>query len=385
MTLPATLVIGIIIFTGFICGELARKIKLPKVTGYILAGILLNPGFFPFIPGQFVAHTELITNISLAVITFSIGGMLFSSRLKKLGKGILYITLAEAEGAFLAVVAGFLIMTPLLIHFLGAEWAKFFLPVSLVIGAMGSPTDPSATLAVMLEYHAKGDVSSTIMGVAAFDDALGIMNYSLALAAANVLLTPEGFTLTSALLKPSGVILGGLALGIAFGLGFNLLTLFIKKETEGVFIVVILSLLLLCFGCAALLGLDELLATMMMGVVVVNFNKSREKIFQILERYTDEFVFVLFFTISGMHLNLASLSTLYIPVVLFVVFRALGKFMGTMMGASLAKSSPAVRKYTAGGLIPQGGIVVGLALMARQNPALKAMADTLISIIIGAT
>lgn len=107
-------VTGIIIFTGFIFGEIASKIKLPKITGYIIAGLLLNPRVLPIVSEDFVTHTEIITNIALSFITFSVGGSLLVPQLKKLGKGILYITIFEAELAFIIVIAGFLGILPLL-------------------------------------------------------------------------------------------------------------------------------------------------------------------------------------------------------------------------------------------------------------------------------
>jgi len=383
--MQSTLIVGIIVFTGFVFGEIATKIKLPKVTGYILAGILLNPNLLTLIPKNFIDHTSFITNISLSFITFSVGGTLLYPHIKKLGKGILYITIFEAEFAFLAVVIGFLAIAPFFIHFANATWFTVFIPISLLIGSLASPTDPSATLAVVYEYKAKGDVSSTIMGVAAFDDALGIINYSLAIAIAEAFALHESFSLHSSLLKPLIVIVGAVVLGIIFGFVFDIITLFIKKETEGVFILLILGLLLLCFGIATLLGFDELLATMTMGIIVVNFNSKRDKIFKILERYTEELIFVLFFTLSGMHLDFSILSTSYILVLFFVVFRTIGKVSGAMVGASTSKSSTMVKRYTAGGLIPQGGIVIGLALMIKQNHAFDAISDVIISIIIGAT
>jgi len=379
------LIVGIIIFTGFVFGELVAKIKLPKVTGYILAGILLNPGLFGFISRDFVDHTAVATNICLAFITFSVGGTLLLSRIKKLGKGILCITVCEAEFSFLTIVIGFLAITPFLIHGVGATWFATFIPLSLLIGSLGSPTDPAATLAVAHQYGAKGEVSSTIMGVAALDDATGIMNYSLAIAVASVLILGQGFDVYSSLLNPLIVIVGAVMLGIAFGFVFNFITRFMKRQSEGVFIVLILALLTLCFGMATLLGLDELLATMSMGVLVVNCNPERDKIFKILERYTEQLIFVLFFTLSGMHLDFSVLSSYYVLVLLFFLLRTLGKVTGTMLGASISKSSPMVKKYTAGGLIPQGGIVVGLALMIKQNHAFDSISDIIISVIVGAT
>ncbi len=383
--MQSMLIVGIIVFTGFVLGELVAKIKLPRVTGYILAGILLNPGLFGFIPRDFVDHTSVATNICLAFITFSVGGTLLFSRLKKLGKGILYITICEAEFSFLIIVIGFLAITPFLIHSPGATWFATFIPLSLLIGSLGSPTDPAATLAVAHQYGAKGEVSSTIMGVAALDDATGIINYSLAIAVASVLILHQGFDVYSSLLNPLIVIVGAIILGMAFGFIFNFITRFIERETEGVFIVLILALLTLCFGMAMLLGLDELLATMSMGIIVVNYNPKRDKIFKILERYTEQLIFVLFFTLSGMHLDFSVLSSYYVLVLLFFLFRTLGKVTGTMLGATISKSSPMVKKYTAGGLIPQGGIVVGLALMLKQNHAFDSISDIIINVIVGAT
>ncbi len=383
--MPAILIIGIIISTGFICGEIATKIKLPKVTGYIIAGVLLNPDLLNLIPQDFTNHTDIVTNVALSFITFSVGGILLYSHIKKLGKGILFITLFEAEFAFLAVVAGMLLITPLFITYPDATWLTTFIPLSLLIGCLASPTDPSATLAVAHEYKARGKVTSTIMGVAALDDVTGIINYSMAIALAQVLITHKKLWLFFSTSKPLIIIGGAIILGIVFGFIFNKATSLIKKETEGVLIVLVFAVLSLCFGTAVLIGVDELLSTMVMGIYVANFNPKRNIIFKILERYTEELIFVLFFTLSSMQLNFSVLFTYIILVIFFVIFRTIGKVLGTITGAALAESPTNVRKYTAGGLIPQGGIVVGLALLIKQNSAFDNISDIIISIVIGAT
>ena len=383
--MPAILTIGIIISAGFICGEIATKVKLPKVTGYIIAGVLLNPDLLHIIPRDFTNHTDIVTNVALSFITFSVGGTLLYSHIKRLGKGILFITLFEAEFAFLAVVAGMLLITPFFITYPGAAWLTTFIPISLLIGCLASPTDPSATLAVAHEYKAKGRVTSTIMGVAAFDDVTGIINYSIAIALARELVTHENLGVFLSISRPLIIIGGAVILGIVSGFIFNIITSFIKKETEGVLIVFVFAMLSLCFGTAKVLGVDELLSTMVMGIYVTNFNPKRNLIFKILERYTEELIFVLFFTLSSMQLNFSVLFTYIILVAFFVIFRTAGKVLGTVTGAALAKSPVEVRKYTAGGLIPQGGIVVGLALLIKQNSAFDNISDIVISIIIGAT
>ncbi len=379
------LIVGTIILTGFIAGALVEKIGLPKVTGYIIAGIFLNPKLFNIIPQELIQNDKLVTNISLAFITFSVGGTIIFHSLKLMGKKILTITFFEAEFAFLLVIIGIIVISPWFIHIQGASWLNTFIPLGLLMGAMASPTDPSATLAVMHEYEAKGEVSSTIMGVAAFDDAFGIINYSMAVTVAYVLITGEKLSVATAIGKPIIIIIETIALGALFGWFFNVLTEFLKKEKEGTLIVTILAFLSLCFGTAHILKLDELLATMTMGVLVTNFNPLSNKIFKILERYTEELIFVVFFTLSGMHLEFSVLGKYYLLILFFVLFRAIGKIIGAMYGAHISKSSRKVKKYVAGGLIPQGGIVVGLALLMEQNPAFSSIAQILVSTILGAT
>lgn len=383
--MPPILTIGIILFTGFICGEVATKIKLPKVTGYIIAGVLLNPGLFKLVPADFADHTDVVTNIALSFITFSVGGTLLYSRVKKLGKGIISITFFEAEFAFLAVVIGITLVAPLFVRGDNVSWLATYIPLGLLMACLASPTDPSATLAVEHEYKARGPVTSTIMGVAAFDDVTGIVNFSIAVTIAGTMVAHSKLSAVSSILEPLKEIAGGIMLGILLGFAFNIITQLIRKESEGVLIVLVFAFLSFGFGLAALLGFDKLLCSMTMGVIVVNFNAKKEKVFRLLERYTEQLVFVLFFTLSGMHLSFSTLWEYFPFVLFFVLFRSVGKVAGAMTGAHLANSPPKVKKYTAAGLIPQGGIVVGLALLIRQNPAFTAISDIVISVIIGAT
>ena len=377
------LIVGVIIIVGFILGEMAKKANLPKVTGYIVAGILLNPRIVSFIPTSFVEHTEVVTNLSLSVITFSVGGTLLLSRIRNLGKRILKITLFESGIAFSMVIIGFIIISPFFLDIEQATYMTVFVPFSLLLGSLAAPTDPTATLAIAHEYNAKGNVMSTIMGVAAFDDAMGIVLYSIAVALAGSFISPEHVGFSAVALNIIREIFGALALGAFMGFVFNKFTDMMKIRSEGMFIVIIIGLLAVCFGIAELLSVDELLVAMFMGFIVVNFNKQSEFIFKIIERYTEQLIFVLFFTISGMHLDVTVLADYSMLVLFFILFRAIGKYTGTRIGAG--KSPAEVKKYTAGGLIPQGGIVIGLALMINQNPDFSSIVDPFINIILGAT
>jgi len=379
-----TLLFGLVIFVGFIGGELAKLIKLPKVTGYILAGVFLNPGFLGIIPVAFNNNVNVLTNVALSFITFSVGGTLLYPEVKKLGKGILYMTLLEAEFAFLLTAAGLLIFLYFFHLFPGHDLYTFYLPMVFLLGSLASPTDPSATLAVKTEYQAKGVVMSSIMGIAAFDDVLGIMNYSIATGLAIAFIKQEPLAL-STIGEPVISILGSIAVGIAFGFILNMVTNFVKKEADSVLLVIISGILLLSFGVSNWLKWDSLLATMTVGVIVVNFNSRQKAIFEVLERYTDEIIFTLFFTISGLMLNFQSLTSSYVLVFLFIVFRLAGKALGVFTGGAIAHSPMKVRKYVIGGLFPQGGIVIGLALIMKQNPNFTDFADVILNIVLGAT
>ena len=272
--MESALVVGLIIMIGLAGGEAARMMKLPKITGYIVAGIVLNPRLSGWIPVNFVHHTGGVTDITLAFITFSVGGTLLVSRLKRLGRGILFIALLEAELAFVAVIFGIFATTWLLGFTFAEHESAMLLPLCILLGSTASLTDPTATLAVAHEYAAKGDVSTSIMGVAAIDDALGIINYSIAVSVAGIFMGGR-LSVESAVIDPFLSVVGGIMLGAIFGWLLKSGVVLFQRETESAMIVLVFGMLAICFGVAGMLGLDELLATMAMGVVVTNFCRYR--------------------------------------------------------------------------------------------------------------
>jgi Kef-type K+ transport system membrane component KefB len=379
------LIFGALLFLGLFLGSLAKRIGLPKITGYLVAGVLLSPKIFPLVPDNFVQHTAVITNIALAFVTFMVGGTLHWQTLKKQGKAITMITLLEAECAFILVAAGFIAFFHVSGSHSGVVTAASIIPLSILLAALASPTDPTATLAVADEYHARGEVSSTIMSVAAFDDVLCVINFSIALVIARICLAGKGFDIQAVLLNPAYEIFGGILTGIIGGILLNLITPHVRKQTKSTGIALVFAMLALVFGVNQYLGTEEVLGTMSLGCVVTNFSKYQEEIFETLENYLEDFVFVIFFTISGMHLDFSVLKTALFLVIIFILLRAAGKLFGTWLGATISHASPNVRKYTAFGLLPQGGIVVGLALMLQANPTYTPISKMLVSIVIGAT
>ena len=375
---------GVAILLGYLLGETVRAFGLPRVSGYIIAGLILNPRITGLVTPVFVDSLETTTELSLAILTFAIGGTLAFGPLKELGRKILFIAFGESQLSALLVTAGLLATLPFLLPHEGS-FVQTVAPLAILLGALASPTDPSATLAVVRQYKAKGMVTFSIMASAALDDALGILNYSGGVAIALILITHhiEGI---GTILEPFLSIGGALAVGAVCGLAFRFAPRWLRGESGGLQITLLLGILGICYGVSTLLALDQLLATMAMGVTVVNTKRQeRHEVFHLLEESVEPIVFVVFFTVSGMLLDVAVLFR-YLPVVLlFVAFRSAGKLTGAYLGAKLGRASTAVRRYTGWGLIPQGGIVIGLALLARQNAALAPISHILLNVIIGAT
>ncbi|OPX31492.1 MAG: hypothetical protein B1H09_02770 [Gemmatimonadaceae bacterium 4484_173] len=370
--------LGTLLFTGFIAGKAASKLGLPEVTGYILAGILLNPQVSGVIPPSFVNSSNLITTMTLSVITFSVGASLYLPQIKSVGKTIGIVTVFEAQFANLFVAAGFAIFVPLL----APDLAPYAVPMALLFGALASPTDPSATLAVAHQYKCNGPVTRTVMGVAAMDDGIGMLNYSVAAAAAAVIVTHSSFSADS-ILSPLFRIGSSIAIGVLIGGIFALLEKKMTISSTAGMLALLLGSLYSCYGVAQLSSADPLLAVMAMGFIVVNAGKWSRQIPEKVSGSIEEIVFILFFTVSGMKLDFGVLRSSAPLILLFVVLRMWGKLTGASLGAKLSSAPAPVRKYTGFCLIPQGGIVIGLALVLHAEPAFSTFADTLVSVILG--
>jgi len=373
--------VGILLFAGYVAGELAQKIKLPKISGYILAGILLNPDMLGIMTSEFVSYTDPLLSIALSIITFSIGGSLSSENLKNTGRKILTLTFMESIFAFLAVFVFIFLALYFFIPVFDSVYVE--IAISLVLASLAAPTDPSATLAVIHEYKAKGEVSSSMMQIAAFDDIMGIVIYTLVTAFSAFFLGKADIAMGDTLLNLGRSIGGAILIGGIIGLLFNFITKVIKKQDEGTLIVLSFGLILLSYGITDYYGFESLLSTIVVGAVVINYNPIAPKIFKLIERYTDELIFVIFFTLSGMQLQIDAINGSYIVILIYILARIVGKFAGVFLGAKMTKTSPKIKRYTAGGLIPQGGIVIGLALLLTKDPIFEDTAHMIMGVVIG--
>ncbi len=379
------LYLGIILLSGYLLSVASEKIGFPKIVGYLIAGIILNPQLFGIIPESFLDITDVVTSFCLAFITFEIGSSFSVNELKQTGKKYFSLAFFESFGAFLFL---FVVFFTLSIYFLpistfGITTAIAF---SLILSSLGAPTDPSATLAVIHEYKAKGSVTNAILGAAAFDDIVTLILFSFSLSISKGILGNPDISVTHITYLIFYKIIGAIVSGVVFGYIFNLIIKILKTDDTKSLLIIFLAFISITFGVAKYLNFDELFATLTLGFVTKNFNKDREKIIDITENGLEDLIFLIFFVFSAMHFKFDGLNILILELILtFVIVRFIGKFTGVKLGANVLKMESNVKKYTFGGLIPQGGIVLGLALVTSQENLFSNFSNLLVGIIMGAT
>lgn len=352
------LIIAIAMAAGLVLSRLMKILNLPNVTGYLIAGVLIGPFVTNFVSAESLKEVKLLTTTALGFIAFSIGGEFKLQFLKKLGKQIIIITIAQAVTTVLFVI--------LALRFIPGEHS---LPRALLLGAIAAATAPAATLLVVRQYKARGPVTDTLLPVTAFDDAIGLMIFSVCLALAIAFSSGKGMSVQSVVLEPLREI--GLSLGVGGVMGAVLAGAmrFFRSNANR------LSLMLAAvFACVALSDkwdLSSLLTCMMLGCVFSNLRSDSVRTLEIVDGWTPA-LFMLFFVFSGAELDFSILTTVGIVGVVYIVARSAGKYFGSYAGAAVCKSEKTVKKYLGITLLPQAGVAIGMAQMVAASPDLPA-------------
>lgn len=379
------LIFGLLLISAYVAGLLFDKARLPMIIGYIVTGVAFSPSTIDLVDQDFINSTRPLMDICLAFIAFEVGGELKWSKIKAHEKEILSITPLASIVPYILIAAGTLIFGLIFPEILSYGTGNMILFV-LLLGALAGPTAPAATLAVIHQYKAKGKVADTILGVVALDDVLGILLFSLTVSVIPLFTADQSYISgASNVIDALYQIIIAALIGGSIGYIIKLIGRYLKIVGEGQWVVIIFSLLIFCAGIAKLLEVDELLAYMTMGVVTVNTCKQQKLIFKILERYTENFIFLIFFLLSGLHLDISVIPQAAPLIILFVMLRSLGKYLGVNAGARLVNADRPIRKYVAGGLLPQAGIAIGLVLSIYQTEGFKEISDMLLTTIMGAT
>lgn len=366
--------ISIALSAGLFMSRVVKPLKLPAVTGYLVAGILIGPyclgrlgiDGFGFTTTEQVSAMSIINDVALGFIAFAIGDEFRLEQLKKTGKA------ATIIGILQAVFTTALVDVALLgLHFVLGE-DKFPLSSAIILGAIASATAPAATLMVVRQYKAKGKLTNLLLPIVALDDAVGLIIFAVSFGFAKTLVNGE-FNIYSVLVDPIVEIVFSLLLGAILGylLAWAEKYFFSRSKRQAIvvtaiFMAVALSKLKFHLGPVEF-GLSPLLVCMMLGTVFCNVCDFSANLMEKTDRWTAP-LFILFFVLSGAELEFSVFGDLAVVGigVVYIIARSLGKWLGARMGADIAKCEPNIKKYLGITLLPQAGVALGMSISALE-------------------
>jgi len=363
-----TLALAVLLGAGFLIAKLGQVFHLPSVTGYIVAGLLLGPTGFGLISTEALgSRLDHFTELALMLIAFGIGEHLELKRLKPIARSVASIGLGETTGAFLLVGLGsFFVATLTQVGEPGWQTMNYAV-LALLLGAVSVATAPAATLHVMRELKAAGPLTSTLMAVVAADDGLAIMYFGVAISVAHQIVGGSG-SILGAIAGSLSEIVFSLLLGVITGLLIDFVVHRLKRRDE--MLTLGLALLLLCGELARVGHLSPLLAGMATGFTIINRDRRDVRVFRVINTFEPP-IYVLFFTLAGVHLDLAALVAAGWVGLAYYVLRGLGKLFGANLGGRLADSPKSVQNYMGLALLPQAGVAIGLVFIIQGDTGLS--------------
>ena len=355
--LNITLILGLAMAAGLLSTRLMKLLNLPNVTGYLIIGLLLGPFVGHLFSEQAISDFSILSDIALGFIAFSIGCEFKLSSLKKIGGKVVVITLFQA--LLTAVVVALAVFA-----FSGD------VALSLTLGAIATATAPAATLMVVRQYKAKGPVVDTLLPVVAFDDAVGLIVFSVLLSISKVVATNSSLTAEAILLAPLVEIFLSLAIGAALGALLALVMRFFKSRANR--LTLMITTVFLGVGLTKLFAfidwysLSSLLLCMMIGAVFANMRSDSNLVVEGVDRWTPP-LFMFFFILSGAELDVRVIVTVGLIGVVYIVARSVGKYFGAYLGALSTKSDKNIRHYLGFALLPQAGVAIGMAKVVSEE------------------
>ena len=364
--------LSVALLAGLLLSRLAKKVQLPAVTAYLVAGVLIGPFVLGKlgIPGLGITSNQiegfgLISDLALGFIAFSMGSEFRIAQLKKIGKQATFIGVFQAIFTTLVVDAALIVL-----HLIIPE--TFTLESAIVLGAVATATAPAATLMVVKQYKAKGPVTDILLPVVALDDAVGLVVFAISFGIARSL-GAGSINATSVILEPILEVVLSLALGFVMGLLFTLCEKYFHSRSKRMavsvtFVMMTVALSSMSFEIGTVhIGFSSLLACMMLGTVFCNICEVSEELMERADRWTTP-VLILFFVISGAELELSVFADIMVVVIgaVYIISRSLGKYFGAGISAKIAKCNPNVVKYLGITLLPQAGVALGMAIKAIE-------------------
>jgi len=348
--------LGSLLLAGFFFGRLFQLLKLPFITGYIVAGLLLGESVFGLVHEEMSVNLAPITEVALGLIALTIGSEFSIHKLRRTGTAILILTLFEALFAFIFVSTALILF-------------KVNVNMALILGSISAATAPAATVVIIKELRARGDFIDYLYGIVAFDDAICVILFGIVFAAVSPALSGavESVSVLSAFAHALAEVFFSFLLGLAGGVLLHIWT--IRKVKVNEILLISISLLFIVTALAESLHLSALLANMAMGAALVNFSSKNKRIFTYLEPMTPP-IFALFFILAGTELSIHVFmhGTIILLGAIYLISRFLGKATGINIAGLLTKTPARIRKNIGFCLFPQAGVAIGLALFVQSSP-----------------
>ena len=365
--------LSIALLAGLLLSRLAKILKLPAVTAYLVAGILVGPfllgrvslfGIHLGFVKEDLAAFKIISEVALGFIAFSIGNEFRLSDLKKNGKK------ATIIGIFQAVMATILVDAVLIV--IAVTTNIISIEAAIVLGAVASATAPAATLMVVKQYKAKGPLTDILLPIVAIDDAVGLVLFAISFGVAKAIGSGE-VSLVSIILEPIIEVVLSLVLGSIMGLLFHLCERFFHSRSKRLavsvtFVLLTVALSMIKFSVYGVhIGFSSLLVCMMLGTVFCNVCDFSIELMDRVDRWTAP-LFVLFFVISGAELDLSVFMSLGIVLIgiAYIIARSAGKYLGAFSSAKAMKCDKKIVNYLGITLLPQAGVALGMAIKASD-------------------
>ena len=367
--------IAVALCAGLLVSRFVKPLKLPAVTGYLIAGILIGPYCLGKlgVPGLGFPTTadvkalSLFNDVALGFIAFAIGNEFRLSQLRQTGKQATVIGIFQALTATLMVD---LLLIGLHFFILGDSIS---VADAIVLGAIATATAPAATLMVVRQYKAKGELTDLLLPIVALDDAVGLIVFAVSFGIAKAI-NCGNYDMVSILVEPLLEIVFSVLLGFVMGGVFSAAEKYFKSNSKRLslsitFVILTVALSMMKFEVGGVkIGFSSLLVCMMLGTVFCNVCDFSADMMDKTDKWTSP-LYILFFVLSGAELELDVFSNLSVIVVglVYIFARAFGKWMGASISSKCMKCSPSVQKWLGITLLPQAGVALGMSVTVAQT------------------
>ena len=352
--------VGMVILLGLLGGKLSHRLKIPRVTGYMLTGLLFGPSVLGLISKTTLADIHMVNEIALGLILFAIGGEIELRHLKAMGKKLFFIAFAESLGAFVLVT----ILTILITHDIS---------LAILLGSISMATAPGVTLLVIREYNARGPLTETLLAVVAMNNILCLVIFRVFFSVHAAMFGEPVWDALLGLLKE-------LVFSVAIGAATAAIITWWEQKIDDLseLLLVIIAGLLMAIGLAKTIGISYLMICLIIGAITNNLSMMHRLVYAEL-RQTEMPFYIAFFVLSGASLHLDMLSQIGLLGVAYLFARPIGKYIGSYYAGKKCNAAPQITNNIGMALLPQAGVAIGMAITVTEaHPEMGYIISTVI-------